>query len=82
MNVKRLVELPKEEFLNKLFSLVHFEEWEKDVLKNEIDSYEVEDEFLKLYNSTGEEIVVICCESETYELLETDWPGDNNGNAR
>lgn len=51
--IENLINLDREDFLNELFSLVDFEDWEKDILISSVKDYETDDEILKLFDEYG-----------------------------
>ena len=51
--IENLLSLGKNEFLTELFTLVDFEEWEKEILIEDVKDYEADEDILKLFDVYG-----------------------------
>ena len=51
--IENLLSLSKQEFLNELFTLVDFEEWEREILNERVQDYEEDEGVIKLFDPQG-----------------------------
>ena len=72
-DIENLLNLKRDEFLNELFLSVNFESWEKDIIRNSIGDYELDDDnCIKIYSKDGNLMVDIGIDNEgNLELLST-----------